>query len=533
MKTQFPKQMAERSPMSQKTWPEELCVEKHFEQILDVLSDGVYISDRDGRTLMVNAMYERLTGLKRENLLGQHVRVLIDKGFDTVLNPRIVESGKPATSVQTHSNGNKLLLNGYPIFGEDGQVALVVTFVRDITLMTQLKDQIAAQSELIEKFKTNVRQINEENARKSPLIAQSAAMVGVIGYMEKIAGSDATVLLQGETGVGKDVLARKIHQISPRRNRPFFKVDCPTIPENLIESELFGYVSGAFSGAHAKGKIGFFEMVDKGTLFLDEIGELPLAMQTKLLRVLQDQEIVRVGSTKVRKVDVRIIAATNRDLETEVREGRFRSDLFYRLQVAVINIPPLRERKEDILPLTHQFLQRYSTRYKKEVRLGAGMEDLLLNYRWPGNVRELENLIQCLVVTSEHGRIDVSALPRNIMGDLADICAGGSLPVPEDAETSGGAKENLVYRLLENPENRSRSLKEIVAEIESDILRKALEACGSTTEVARRFQIDRATLFRKIRKGRSRTDRKTASDRGSAPVDHPGAVPVSLSKPIL
>jgi PAS domain S-box-containing protein len=491
--------------MSKKTQPDDAAVGRHFEQILELMSDGIYISNRDGKTLMVNSKYERLTGLKKEDLLGHHVRVLIEKGFDTVVNPKIVETGKPATSVQTDYNGNKLLLNGYPIFDESGQVALVVTFVRNVTLMTQLKDQIASQRELIEKFQTNVLQINQESSQKFPIVAKSTPMVELMGFMEKAADSDATILLQGETGVGKDVFARKIHQISPRRNRPFFKVDCPTIPENLIESELFGYVSGAFSGANVRGKIGFFEMVDKGTLLLDEIGELPLAMQSKLLRVLQDQEIVRVGSTKVRKVDVRIIAATNRNLEEEVEKGRFRSDLFYRLRVAVLHIPPLRERIEDILPLADLFLQRYATQYNKKVRFGSGMEEILLGYRWPGNVRELENLIQGLVVTSERGCIDVSDLPRNMVGHLPCRPAPvGSLGKAEGERI----REQVFPDLFEILENKEITFKEIVGDIESEILRTALDMYGSIAEVSKRFQIDRSTIFRKIRRERRRRGEK-------------------------
>ena len=288
-------------------------IETYFDSILDVLSDGIYISDRDGNTLKVNTMYEKLIGLKREDLVGRKVQDLVKEGvFDLVLNPQIVKTGQPATSVQTTKKGQKLILNGHPIFDEEGKVALVVTFVRDVTVMSQLRDQIAAQNKLLEQLRTNVQYINEESIQKFPLNGfKSREMVHLTKLIEKIAATDAAVLILGETGVGKEFFARSIHRASPRGDKTFFKVDCTTIPENLIESELFGYAAGAFSGANVKGKPGLFEMADHGTLFLDEIGELPLAMQVKLLRVLQDQEILPVGSTRVRKVDVRIIAATN------------------------------------------------------------------------------------------------------------------------------------------------------------------------------------------------------------------------------
>jgi len=477
-------------------------IQKHIWQILDVLSDGIYVSDRHGRTLMVNSVYERLTGLNKKTLVGQPVQVLIQKGFDVVLNPRIVQTGKPATSVQTDPKGNKLLLSGFPILDEDGQVSLVVTFVRDVTMMTQLKDQIASQRQLIEQFQTSVEHINEECIQKHPIVAHSPATAELIALIEKVAATDATILLQGETGVGKDVFARKVHHLSPRRSLPFLKVDCPTIPHDLIESELFGYAPGAFSGAHPKGKIGFFELANRGTLFLDEIGELPLDMQTKLLRVLQDQEIVRVGSTKVQEIDVRIIAATNRDLEEEVRQGRFRSDLFYRLRVAVLTIPPLRERKADILPLARTFLERYSTRYKKNLLLGDGMEKALLQYQWPGNVRELENLMQSLAITSERNRIEISDLPSNMVGRLASTCHEEEALFLEEAEATGGPKGPfpLEHATLDL---KNGSLKEIMHEVECQILRRALEMYGSVAKVAERFHVNRSTVFRKIRKDRT------------------------------
>jgi len=455
-------------------------IETYFDSILDVLSDGIYISDRDGNTLKVNTMYEKLIGLKREDLVGRKVQDLVKEGvFDVVLNPQIVKTGQPATSVQTTKKGQKLILNGHPIFDEEGKVALVVTFVRDVTVMSQLKDQIAAQKKLLEQLRTNVQYINEESIQKFPLNGfKSREMVHLTKLIEKIAATDAAVLILGETGVGKEFFARSIHRASPRGDKTFFKVDCTTIPENLIESELFGYAAGAFSGANVKGKPGLFEMADQGTLFLDEIGELPLAMQVKLLRVLQDQEILPVGSTRVRKVDVRIIAATNSDLEKNVEEGRFRSDLYYRLRVAVLSIPPLRNRREDIMPLAHHFLNKYAARYKKEVHFGSTIEDVFINYRWPGNIRELENLIASQVVTCERDVIEAADLTGCKLNKSCE------------------RKRNL----YETIEARNRSLKEIVQDLEREILSGAIEVHGSMAKVAEVLKIDRSTIFRKLKR---------------------------------
>jgi PAS domain S-box-containing protein len=455
-------------------------IETYFDSILDVLSDGIYVSDRDGNTLKVNTMYEKLIGLKREDLVGRKVQDLVKEGvFDVVLNPQIVKTGQPATSVQTTKKGQKLILNGHPIFDEEGKVALVVTFVRDVTVMSQLRDQIAAQKKLLEQLRTNVQYINEESIQKFPLNGfKSREMVHLTKLIEKIAATDAAVLILGETGVGKEFFARSIHRASPRGDKTFFKVDCTTIPENLIESELFGYAAGAFSGANVKGKPGLFEMADQGTLFLDEIGELPLAMQVKLLRVLQDQEILPVGSTRVRKVDVRIIAATNSDLEKNVEEGRFRSDLYYRLRVAVLSIPPLRNRREDIMPLARHFLNKYATRYKKQVHFGSDIEAFFINYRWPGNIRELENLIASQVVTCERDVIEAADLTGCKLNKSCE------------------RKRNL----YETIEARNRSLKEIVQDLEREILSGAIEVHGSMAKVAEVLKIDRSTIFRKLKR---------------------------------
>lgn len=486
--------------MSDEERGNEFSIRAYIDDIFDLINDGVYISDRNGLTLKVNTMYERLTGLKRESLLGRHVKQLVEKGFDTILNPTIVKTGKPSTIIQVDKRGKKrLLLSGYPVFDDNKEVALVVTFVRDVTLMEQLREQIRIQRGLVEKYRTNVQYCYEDSESRSPLIAESKSMQALIKKIGNVSGTDATILLQGETGVGKDVFARKIHKTSLRSEKPFTKVDCPTIPESLLESELFGYSPGAFSGAHKSGKLGFFEMADKGTLFLDEIGELPLVMQSKLLRVLQDREIVRVGSTKTRKVDVRVISATNRNLEEEVQHGRFRSDLYYRLHVAVINIPPLRDRKEDILPLADFFLRRYTNRYKRNLYFERDTQRILETYDWPGNVRELQNLVQGLVISRQSGGIGIPDLPSNMVGRISDSCkeVPGTL-----SETFPEISQSIDFSdLYQELETGKRSLKSIMKDIEIQILNYSLQKHGSHAKVAERFKVDRSTLFRKLRSG--------------------------------
>ena len=358
---------------------------------------------------------------------------------------------------------------------DKGQLCLVVTFARDITVLTQLQEEMTAQKKLIEQFHDRLAFLAREQTRELVPVFESREMKEVMSLVERFASSDATVLILGETGVGKDVVARLTHELSPRKEKMFLKVDCGGISESLTESELFGYMPGAFTGAGNKGKSGYFEMADGGTVFLDEIGELSLAMQTRLLRVLQDGEIMRVGSSKPRKVNVRIIAATNRNLAERVEKGLFRRDLYYRLNVAVVNIPPLRERPDDIQPLVTHFLNMFTSKYRKHMNLTPGLMEALRQYSWPGNVRELQNLMHSIVITKDHGPLSVKDLPRHMTGNENE-----ELFFPDDGI------------------NYERPLKDIMADIERGILRKALKVHGSVQKVAEVFKVNRSTIFRKL-----------------------------------
>ena len=453
----------------------------HFQAILDALSDGVYISDVTGKTLCVNRMYEQLTGLRREDIEGCDVRDMVRNGiFDSILNPEIVETRKPATKVQHLKDGKTLVLSGYPVFDEEGKLCFVVTFARDITILTNLNEQVGHQKSLLQKTEGQIAFMAKQQKEHSftPSFA-SKAMGEVLNLVDRIAPTDATVLILGETGGGKDVIANLVHQRSPRAENLMLKVDCGGISEGLTESELFGYVAGAFTGASSKGKAGYFEIANGSTIFLDEIGELPLSMQTRLLRVLQDGEIMRVGSASPRKVDVRIIAATNRNLKDCVLAGTFRRDLYYRLNVATINIPPLRERAEDIGLLAKLFLAMYASKYRKNLYFLDITLEILRSYSWPGNVRELQNLVHSIAITARGPAISPQDLPSQISGT-------------KRKESSFG--EDIFAD--------SRSLHEIMEEIEADFLTRAIEHYGSIQAVAKRFRVDRSTIFRKIRKGK-------------------------------
>ncbi len=443
----------------------------NIENILAALDDGVYLTDVEGNTLHVNPMYEKLTGLKADELLGRNVHDLIQLGiFDVVVHPEVIKKQKPVTTVQNLKNGKRVVLRGYPVFN-DGKIALVITIVRDVTLVGQMRDEIREQRRLVSIYhgqREALQEGSEDGVYTDPRVKH------IIELITRVAATDATILLLGESGVGKDRYARMAHRNSARSNEVFLKVDCGSISENLIEAELFGYAPRAFTGASSTGKMGHFEIASKGTIFLDEIGELPLTMQAKLLRVLQDKEVMPVGSSVPRKVDVRIIAATNRNLEKEVKEGNFRADLFYRLRVAVINIPPLRETPVMIPHLVDHFLTRFCNKYNKDVACPEETLEFFLTYSWPGNIRELENLIQSLVVTSERDEILPEELPPNMGVSSADRPSSGTL------YSSG------------------RSLKEIMHNLEKRVIQQTIDKQGSVKEAARVLGINRSTLFRKM-----------------------------------
>jgi len=454
-----------------------LC--EYLEQLYDSFSDAVCITDNNGIMVLVNRRYSELTGLSKGKVLGQNVRDMVQNGFfDTVLNAKVVCSGEKATSVQRLYNGLILLLDGHPIKNSSGNVVYVMTIIRDITALAELRDVVTAQKELLETFQNINNDLTPADSVSYPRILHSQAIQRLYGEASAIAETDATVLLLGETGTGKDVLARHIHASSRRADAPFIKVDCGSIPENLIETELFGYVAGSFSGANKHGKAGLVEAANTGTLFLDEVGELPMPMQSRLLRVLQDREVMRVGATVPKKVDVRIIAATNRNLEHEMEKGSFRSDLYYRLKVAVLNLPPLRKRKTDILPLAQGFLKYYCRKYNKQATFSTEVEKILQNYSWPGNVRELENFIQGIIVTCKQGIIEAR--------DLSGITARH---IDKD-------KSDCSFAL---PEMDGRSLKSIMKEIEGEILAVGLKKYGSIAKLAQNMQMDRSSIFRKLR----------------------------------
>ncbi len=386
---------------------------KELEMIFDSSYDEIFVTDGQGITIQVNSACERNYGIDAKDLIGKTVEELETMGvFDQSVTKKVMDTKQQVTMFQKTSQERFLIVTANPVLSEDGSLQKIICNSKDLTEVKKLKKKLEEMEELVEKYHEEIDELKSE--RFSGYVFISKPMQHVMDLVAKVSRTDVTVMITGESGVGKTALAKQLHNHSTRQSQPFLTVNCGSLPENLIESELFGYVEGAFTGASKGGKKGLFESADGGTIFLDEISELPLHLQVKLLRVLQEKEITRIGSIKDVPVDVRVIVATNKSLEAMVEEKQFREDLYYRLNVVPIDIPPLRERKDDILPLINHYIDIVENKYDKKVSLSTDAVQHLMNYKWPGNIRELENMMERIIVTASGSEVDVGELPGKI-----------------------------------------------------------------------------------------------------------------------
>ncbi|WP_312515171.1 sigma 54-interacting transcriptional regulator [Anaerospora sp.] len=452
-----------------------------FRQLGDHLYDGIYLSDGNGTTLYVNKSYTRITGIKAEEVIGRNVKDLLAEGvYKNAVTLEVIKQKKQVNSMgESTRNGKKMLITGNPIFDENGEVKQVVIIDREITDLLAMKAEIEnSQKQImaVEEDK-NKKKRELEHLRKQQLnhnfIGQSLDMQKMKKLIQQVSNLDVTILITGETGTGKEVVANEIYSNSLRKNGPFIKVNCAAIPANLLEAELFGYEKGAFTGATSSGKIGLFELADKGTILLDEIGDMPMELQSKLLRVIQHKEVTRIGGSKPLLLDVRIIAATNCDLKELADKGKFREDLYYRLNVVPVHLPPLRQRASDIELLARHFLASYNTKYAKQTTIEESAIELLKQYSWPGNIRELQNISERLVIISEPG----STISEQQIVSMINV---------------GAVYGNII--------NKEMSLKEIVENIEKKTIEQALLHYGSTRKAAKILKVDQSTIVKKAKK---------------------------------
>ncbi len=386
--------------------------------IIDCSSDGLFVCDGEGTILRVNPASARINNAPIARLIGRSYQDVADE--DLVILPsaalEAIKSRAQVSLLQVNRLGRKLISTATPVFNATGELYRVVVSERDITEIDRLQRELEEQQALGNQFRHQVLELQHKQLQELNIIAESPVMQQTIKQAYKLSDVDSTVLILGESGVGKGLIADLIHQNSGRRENPIIKLNCGAIPESLIEAELFGYEKGAFTGAVGN-KPGHLEIADGGTLFLDEIAELPQSSQVKLLRFMEDGMITRLGSTKSRKVNVRILAATNQDLNLMIQKGLFRSDLYYRLSVIPLTIPPLRERHACLVPMIASFISRFSQQNGKTKRLSPAALDLLSGYSYPGNVRELMNICERLVVMADNDTIDVNELPQNVITD--------------------------------------------------------------------------------------------------------------------
>lgn len=467
--------------------PEKLSLKKNWDNISDALKfieaimnsnielnkifeacpNSIYVVDKNGATLRANKGFERTTGVMRKDVVGKSVYDIEKLGyFNPSINGLALHEKREVSIVQMASNGKETIVTAVPFFNKHGEICGSVSNAK-------LLDEING---IINYFKDSKSEADNKHLSSVKMICKSFAMQEIIAMVDDIINTDSNIIT-GETGVGKGVLTRYIHENSNRRDHRLIEINCGAIPESLLESELFGYESGAFTGANKKGKLGLIELADKGTIFFDEINALPLLLQVKLLHFLQDKTLTRVGGTKQINVDVRIVAASNSDLIHLMDIGEFRADLFYRLNVVPINIPPLRERREDLLDATEYFLEKYNEKYGKQKEIKKSQWKKMFGYDWPGNLRELENYIERMVVTS---------------GKAKDILKTSKLRDEKYIESQENI-QNIDF-------SEATKLQDLLDDFEKSIITQSYERNKSSYRVAEELGISQASAHRKIKK---------------------------------
>ncbi|MHC1757955.1 MAG: sigma-54 interaction domain-containing protein [Negativicutes bacterium] len=448
-------------------------LQKQYESIFDSIDDEIVVVNNDGMILYANKASEKFYHRTREQLIGAAVHDLEKQGvFSPIISDIVVRTKKTETIMQNTESGYHILVTAVPIFDTNGEVCRIVTTSRDLTELISLRKELEEKERILQACAIEIQQVNSDTMDDAVFF--SPQMQKINAQIRKVATTNLSIFILGESGVGKTMLARLIHNLSSRKAQPFQVINCSVIPEQLLESELFGYEKGAFTGAVTKGKVGLFEAAAGGTIFLDEIGDISSTMQVKLLQVLQDKKFRRVGSVKEQTSDARIIAATNRNIQQLVQQGKFREDLYYRINGFTIQIPPLRERNGDIMVLSQHYLRQMNLKNDSDKTFSNEVLNLFNNYPWPGNVRELRNVIERVCLLTEGEMITLEYIPETIMSYSC----------------------TQVPKIMED----MRPIDEIIEHIERDIYRSAYLKFKNTTKVAEVLRVSQPTASRKLRK---------------------------------
>ena len=447
-------------------------ISRQLLSIFEAMADGVWVCDTTPRLLWINSACERLNNISREDVCGRRVDELLEIGnFDKDVTSLVLREKRPVAINQKVRSGRTLLVNGVPVFDQSGEIAYVVGSERDLTDLNLLREEVDKNQALSERLNSELLALKLRDLKHNEIVANSDAMARVLDTALRVASFDATVLLTGPSGSGKSTIARLLHEGSRRRDKPFLSLNCGAVPSSLIEAELFGYAGGAFTGASKGGKLGLLEAAHGGTLLLDEIDAFPMEAQVKLLTFLDTQSFIRVGDTKVRDVDVRLVAATNKDMQQAVADGLFREDLLFRLNVVPVELPPLAARRADIPPIVRIQLEQLAEKYRIERRIASDALDLLCHYDYPGNVRELQNILERSYVLCRSDEIAIGDLPREVREHFADGTTA-------DAAT----------------------LRQALAEVEKRWLARACRAHCRQADVAADLGVSQPTVARLLRK---------------------------------
>ncbi len=447
-----------------------------LEKIFENSHDGLFVTDESANLIFVNKPAAKHLGKTPEEILGRNVKEFLSKKlYNRSAVLQAMKTQKPATLLVETITGNNSLSTSIPII-ENGKVVMTITNIRNTKTIESYIKELEKEKQTSKLYKTTANYLNFAYSGNKEIIANSQKMKAILKGVDNISESDCSVLLQGESGTGKEIIASLIHRTSNRASEPFIPVNCSAIPNNLMESEFFGYEKGAFTGARDQGKPGLFELANKGTLFLDEIGDLPYHMQSKLLRVLENGIFQRLGGTEYIKTNVRIISATNKKLLNLIDTHEFREDLFYRISVMPFHLPPLRKRPKDIIALAEHFLEILNEKYGKNKYFHSELLDKLLHYSWPGNIRELKNVVERIYLVTPGNKI-------HLQEEFFRF-------IPIDK-----SKNNPYLNKKDKP------LKDVMEDIEKDFIVKTLDSVdGRINEAAEQLGIHRTMLYKKMKK---------------------------------
>ena len=460
---------AQKKRLKKKVYPDR----KTLLKILDHMYDELYVIDKSGTCVYVNKTSLKHYGIQPEKIIGQNVTESSNQGyFYPPVGPIVLKTEKTATYETMSNTGRNLLVTATPVFDNDNKLEMVVENLRDVTMLNQVKNDLDLTKKLLYRYQREVEVLRKKELEVD-FITHSKVMTDILELVRRLAKVNASLLITGQTGTGKTMLAKYIHKQSPHKKGPFIAVNCAAIPDQLMESELYGYASRAFSGADPKGKPGLIELARGGTLLLDEVGEIPLHLQAKMLHMLEEKQYLPVGGSVYKQVQCRFLAATNQPVAQLVDQGKFRSDLYYRLKTLEIDIPPLTERREDVIPLSQYFLNKFDQQYHVDHSFSPEAIEHLIGYSWPGNVRELKHLVEMLVVTTAGSQITSALLPMGFF--------------PTQTRDFQISTQDL-------------ALDDTLHTIESQIIRAAYEETGSSYKMARALKISQSRAHRLIKK---------------------------------